>query len=473
MFKGLIIGPFFFGVYYSHSLSCPTDSYKFTISGQNVYGKSIFPSAEEFPCYTNQTATAQAYCARPILVSKGLVCHRASTGVDRCRKPDVPADFMFTITTNQTSCYESPPDTSCDKKGDNGGLIWSDRSDPYLCAGSCKLSKAGTRNNLFLGGHNSSGGSQTIYTYTGDNCEGNEYPQIDPTSEETGQGESCTQNGDIKMCNGPDIDGDGLPEYPQTDELQQGCMSITVLSTQTSTVVCGDPNKDGQQDDESCGITADGKYGCYPNNECIFKNGKPICITDTGDYTGTDSPDHPLNGGNLDGNNDNDILDPSTVITQPALTDDQLINNENQSQNLSEKLAPYLVNIDNSVKTNGEKIDASNVLLTSIASGITNLNDNISNGTGGTIVETGTPTDTAGFDGEAQSNQFFIDYNNAVGDSANPNVYGESMGDQTDFKNKLSLDFNKPFSALSLVSKAENIHEPLPVNLEKITHSHI
>lgn len=66
---------------------------------------------------------------------------------------------------------------------------------------------------------------------------------------------------------------------------------------------CPNPN-------EVCGIK-NGAYSCADpaTDGCGLFNGEKICFTENGDKVTDDSPDHPDNGGNLDGNPENDIMD--------------------------------------------------------------------------------------------------------------------------------------------------------------------
>jgi len=62
-----------------------------------------------------------------------------------------------------------------------------------------------------------------------------------------------------------------------------------------------------------CGVK-NGTFSCVaPEQEgCGYFNGERVCFTPDGDKVDTDSPDHPDNGGNLDGDDTNDPTDPRT-----------------------------------------------------------------------------------------------------------------------------------------------------------------
>lgn len=98
------------------------------------------------------------------------------------------------------------------------------------------------------------------------------------------------------------------------DELPSGC----VLDTFGRQVcLTDDPNCyniNGQQacalENSVCGWS-NGTYGCVqPELEgCGYFNGERICFTPDGEKVDKDSPDHPDNGGNLDGDDTNDPKD--------------------------------------------------------------------------------------------------------------------------------------------------------------------
>ncbi len=109
--------------------------------------------------------------------------------------------------------------------------------------------------------------------------------------------------------------------------------------------------------DQNCG-TYNGVFGCYPqdkpNRNCGYANGEQICFdpdNPTVQIPST-SPDHPINGGNADGNENNDPKDPAdTSGTSSAQGTDSGATN-GAIAGLGEKLGP--------------KIDKTNSLLASI-----------------------------------------------------------------------------------------------------------
>lgn len=91
-------------------------------------------------------------------------------------------------------------------------------------------------------------------------------------------------------------DASGREVCEATD--QNGCIVIDgQLNCPTDEAVCGEQN---------------GAFNCVePELEgCGLFNGERICYDPDGNKVPSDSPDHPDNGGNLDGDNANDVTDP-------------------------------------------------------------------------------------------------------------------------------------------------------------------
>ncbi|QVM88216.1 hypothetical protein I0D68_05310 [Pseudomonas lalucatii] len=124
---------------------------------------------------------------------------------------------------------------------------------------------------------------------------------------------------------------------------------------------CGTFN--GQQGcfetESGCGYF-NGTWGCYPANQetrnCGYANGEQVCFDPKNptQQIPQDSPDHPKNGGNADGNENNDPKAPGSTGNPGAQDGDQGATNEGLDQ-LGDKL--------------GAKIDKTNSLL----GGITDL----------------------------------------------------------------------------------------------------
>lgn len=109
--------------------------------------------------------------------------------------------------------------------------------------------------------------------------------------------------------------------------------------------------------EKNCG-TYNGTFGCYPqdkpNRNCGYANGQQVCFDPNNPTVQipSTSPDHPVNGGNADGNQNNDPKDPAdTSGTASSQGSNSGATNESIGQ-LGENL--------------GAKIDKTNSLLDAI-----------------------------------------------------------------------------------------------------------
>lgn len=156
-----------------------------------------------------------------------------------------------------------------------------------------------------------------------------------PLPSDPGQApENCVTNGDSTYCFEDQESGCG------TFNGQTGCF----------------------EDESGCG-TFNGTWGCYPTDKdtrnCGYANGEQVCFDPNNptEQISQDSPDHPANGGNADGNPNNDPKAPGDTSTG-AQDGNQGATNEGLEQ-LGDDL--------------GGKIDKTNSLL----GGITGLLDGI------------------------------------------------------------------------------------------------
>lgn len=101
-----------------------------------------------------------------------------------------------------------------------------------------------------------------------------------------------------------DEDGDGLNCITDSSGLELCLGDNPLCYTANGQTFCPEP-------DAVCGLK-NGTYNCVnPQEEgCGYFNGERVCFTPDGDKVDPDSPDHPDNGGNLDGNENNDVTDP-------------------------------------------------------------------------------------------------------------------------------------------------------------------
>ncbi|MEX1228352.1 MAG: hypothetical protein WD623_02235 [Marinobacter sp.] len=106
-----------------------------------------------------------------------------------------------------------------------------------------------------------------------------------------------------------------IGEDDPSDEVPPGC----VLDLQTGSQICvseepgcyiADGNTICPTPEMVCG-EKNGTFSCVSPEEegCGYFNGERVCFTPDGENIEEDSPDHPDNGGNLDGDDSNDMFD--------------------------------------------------------------------------------------------------------------------------------------------------------------------
>lgn len=132
---------------------------------------------------------------------------------------------------------------------------------------------------------------------TEESCTPPRDPNVPPAEEQ------CVTNGDLTICHKPQDEGCG------TVNGKEGCF----------------------QEKPGCGYF-NGTYQCVdadkPKNNCGYFNGKLTCM-DPKDPTKTidpNSPDHPNNGGNADGNENNDPKAPGDTNGSPQGSDEGATN---------------------------------------------------------------------------------------------------------------------------------------------------
>lgn len=119
--------------------------------------------------------------------------------------------------------------------------------------------------------------------------------------------------------NNPDVPTDQTAPTPKPDDDQPSCLRVDTHE------FCQDPKqpncgtRDGNPycygETDTCG-TLNGQHICLPNGsrKCTYVNGSYECIDQkTGEKIAYDSPDHPNNGGNANGNPNDDEQAPGNV----------------------------------------------------------------------------------------------------------------------------------------------------------------
>ncbi|WP_439860992.1 hypothetical protein [Pseudomonas sp. MBLB4136] len=120
--------------------------------------------------------------------------------------------------------------------------------------------------------------------------------------------------------NNPDIPPEQTAPTPSEGNDQPSCLRVDTHE------FCQDPKqpncgtRDGNPycygETDTCG-ELNGQWVCLPNGarKCTYVNGSYECVDQkTGEKISYDSPDHPNNGGNADGNPNNDEQAPGNVV---------------------------------------------------------------------------------------------------------------------------------------------------------------
>ncbi|SFJ82418.1 hypothetical protein SAMN05216429_106129 [Marinobacter persicus] len=121
---------------------------------------------------------------------------------------------------------------------------------------------------------------------------------------------------------GQTLECKGLGVTPEEAEAgEAGPADLNCATDSSGKEICSDPDNpscvtiDGISTCPSEGAICDelnGDLGCIDPAEegCAYRNGKKECYDIFGQYIEHDSPDHPNNGGNMDGDTSNDMTDP-------------------------------------------------------------------------------------------------------------------------------------------------------------------
>ncbi|WP_245673242.1 virulence factor TspB C-terminal domain-related protein [Endozoicomonas ascidiicola] len=143
-------------------------------------------------------------------------------------------------------------------------------------------------------------------------------------------GEVCTGNEENSQLA-------GVSEYTEINEEELDCRSdpgvqVCISEDKTCKIVNGYPvcfDEATNQDELNCG-TFNGEVVCFEKNaysNCQYVNGEYLCTYPEGDKVDPDSVDHPINGGNANGQTHDDILDQQdlTENTPEAQTVKQIV----------------------------------------------------------------------------------------------------------------------------------------------------
>lgn len=264
---------------------------------------------------------------------------RSGTPETMCEAPP-PVDCSDTagnvITRAQVCQYVAALKTYvCDDQIQEGGCLYTGAANKKCFADL--TTGQGICTTDFYGSGQPAG--EGVEECTEESCTPPRDPEVPPAEEQ------CITNGNVTVCHNPQKPGCGSVNGVE------GCF----------------------QEDPGCGYF-NGVYDCYgtdkPQNNCGYFNGKYTC-SDPNDPTKIipeTSPDHPKNGGNADGNENNDPTAPGQTGNGSPQGSDQGATNEAIG-----KLGDEL----------GGKLDETNGLLSAIKGVLDGIADGIEELLGG------------------------------------------------------------------------------------------
>lgn len=211
---------------------------------------------------------------------------------------DAPKDCASTsgkqITAAQECTYNASVKTYvCDDQIQQDGCLYTGGPN-RKCVADLTGGKAICTGDFYGSGQAAGEGDNAC---TEESCTPPRDPNVPPAEEQ------CVTNGDLTICHKPQEEGCG------TVNGKEGCF----------------------QEKPGCGYF-NGTYQCVdadkPKNNCGYFNGKRTCM-DPNDPTKVipeTSPDHPNNGGNADGNENNDPKAPGDTSESPQGSDEGATN---------------------------------------------------------------------------------------------------------------------------------------------------
>lgn len=361
----------------------PADACRQYASFRDVYSKDYthtvkrleFVRADQFRCYIEVSRKEYTYISEDVqLVTRsGDSCpsgseYNPSTG--ECTAPQVP-------------CANRP-------------AIWSADTCDYISAlktFSCSASKS------YQGCEFIQSGSAKC-DVVDKTCTRKMVPTGDPLS----TGDTCTDSSCAEIP---------APSPEPSEPAEPICVGPTCTKDPDSDCVTENGKEKCYSPDKNCG-TVNGELVCTdkekPNRQCGYANGQDVCFdpSDPTKIIPPDSPDHPKNGGNADGNQNNDPMEPGTTpVTKPQSSDSAATNKS--INDLGDKL--------------GSKIDKSNSLLGGISGKLDQIISGIGSigGGGGGGNGSGQDPDGAGDSGE--------DGDGSGSDGTDIGALGASVGD--------------------------------------------
>lgn len=198
------------------------------------------------------------------------------------------------ITKAQTCSYSASLKTYiCDDQIEFEGCLYTGGAG-RKCVASLVTGQGVCTGDFYGSGQPAGNGPDSC---TEESCTPPRDPNVPPAEEQ------CVTNGDLTICYKPQDEGCG------TVNGKEGCF----------------------QEKPGCGYY-NGTYGCYsadkPQRNCTYFNGKLTCTKPNDPTKPIDesSPDHPNNGGNADGNENNDPKAPGDTNGNPQGSDEAATN---------------------------------------------------------------------------------------------------------------------------------------------------
>lgn len=299
-------------------------------STNSAYWGELQPQSSYIICNgtlrSGSTVVSRVELGRFYLVSQQCE-YGSSNGLNCNPEPEPEPDCTSTsgqkITAAQSCTYSPALKTYvCEDQIQQGGCLYTGGAG-RKCVADLTGGTAICTGDFYGSGQSAGGGDEAC---TEESCTPPSDPNVPPAEEQ------CITNGNLTLCHSPQ---------------NPGCGSITGTD--------GVKHEGCFQEKPGCGIY-NGTYRCVdadkPQKNCSYFNGKLTC-TDPKDPTKVipdTSPDHPKNGGNADGNENNDPKAPGETGTNPQGSD------EGATNEAIGELGDAL----------GEKIDKTNSLLDGI-----------------------------------------------------------------------------------------------------------
>lgn len=264
-------------------------------------------------------------------------------------------EVLETATQLKVVIYETAgePEEQCEAgQSESLTVSASAAASGSACYQSCEYSLGGP--SAYVEGDNGQVETWTFWdaTSTGDACD----PE-DESSEPAPAEDGCiTGAGGQEVC---------LSDEPP-DDLPEGCVvndagKVSCIGDEELQCYEVDGKTVCPSNDAICGVD-NGTFGCVDPQEegCGYYNGKKICFDPNGERVTEDSPDHPDNGGNLDGDPTNDATDPRPESeggdpnNQPG---DQTGQGDGATEGTAREQLGELRQIDDKLKGIGDSLD--------------------------------------------------------------------------------------------------------------------